>query len=511
MMAGGRPSRPADCFLINDCAQAGNCLGVFFGRECDEKNGCLADWSRSCFAVVVSLLVLAIASSGWAITATDDLVKVKTWKGDYDEMLKRRVIRVLIPYSKTFYFLDGATEKGLSYDAVKLFEKYINRQQGTKYLKIHTIIVPTERHLLLSRLNEGLGDIAVGNLTITDERLRTVDFSAPFATNVREVVVTRKGVPELENSHDLAGMELYVRESSSYYESILKLNEVLKSVGKEPVKITLADERLEDEDLLEMLNAGALSMVVVDNHKAEFWTKILENIQVNSAAVNSDGEIAWAIRKNSPKLKEVIDAFVKENKKGTLHGNMAINKYLKNTKYMTNPAAEEERENFNNVVKFFKIYARDYDFDYLLLTALAYQESRLNQDAKSHVGAVGVMQILPSTAKDKNVGIPNIHEIDANVHAGTKYLRFVVDRYFNDEKIDQLNRALFAFASYNAGPAKVAKLRKEAKSMGLDPSVWFKNVEVVAAKRIGRETVQYVSNIYKYYVVYAILAQQGKI
>ncbi|WP_153304797.1 transporter substrate-binding domain-containing protein [Desulfocapsa sulfexigens] len=176
------------------------------------------------------LIGSAIASSGWAITATDDLVKVKAWKGDYDEMVKRRVIRVLIPYSKTFYFLDGATEKGLSYDAVKLFEKYINRQQGTKYLKIHTIIVPTERHLLLSRLNEGLGDIAVGNLTITDERLRTVDFSAPFATNVREVVVTRKGIPELENSHDLAGMELYVRESSSYYESILKLNKGNRSV-----------------------------------------------------------------------------------------------------------------------------------------------------------------------------------------------------------------------------------------------------------------------------------------
>jgi len=135
----------------------------------------------------------------------------------------------------------------------------------------------------------------------------------------------------------------------------------------------------------------------------------------------------------------------------------------------------------------------------------------LNQSAKSHVGAVGVMQILPSTAKDKNVNIKNIQEIQNNIHAGTKYLRFMIYRYFNDDSIDRLNKGLLAFASYNAGPARVAKLRKEAEKMGLDPNVWFRNVEIVAAKRIGRETVQYVSNIYKYYVVYSLLAEEGKL
>jgi len=151
------------------------------------------------------------------------------------------------------------------------------------------------------------------------------------------------------------------------------------------------------------------------------------------------------------------------------------------------------------------------NFNYLMLTALAYQESRLNQEAKSHVGAVGVMQILPSTAKDKNVNIPDIHKIEGNIHAGTKYLRFMQDRYFNDDNIDRLNKSLFSFASYNAGPARIAKLRKEAERIGLNPNVWFQNVEVVAAKRIGRETVQYVSNIYKYFVVYSILSEKGKL
>jgi len=321
-----------------------------------------------------------------------------------------------------------------------------------------------------------------------------------------------KDGPELKNSFDLAGKEIYVRKSSSYYGNLLKLNEVLLSIGKKPVNIKVADENLEDSDLLEMLDAGVLPLLIVDNHKAEFWAKILKNIRLYpDVAVHSEGKIAWAIRKNSPKLKAAIDGFVKKNKKGTLHGNMAFSKYLGNTKYMTNPTAVKERKKLEELVKYFKRYGKKYDFNYLMLTALAYQESRLNQGAKSHVGAVGVMQILPSTAKDKNVGIDNIQDVEANIHAGTKYLRFMADRYFADEGISQLNRGLLSFASYNAGPAKIAKLRKEAKSMGLDPNVWFKNVEVVAAKRIGRETVQYVSNIYKYYVVYAILAEQGKL
>jgi membrane-bound lytic murein transglycosylase MltF len=140
-----------------------------------------------------------------------------------------------------------------------------------------------------------------------------------------------------------------------------------------------------------------------------------------------------------------------------------------------------------------------------MVAAQGYQESRLDQSVVSKSGAIGVMQLLPSTANDKNVGIPDIHLIDKNIHAGTKYLRFLVDRYFSGGELDELNRHLFGFAAYNAGPARVAKLRAEAKESGLDPNVWFDNVEVIASKRIGRETVQYVSNIYKYYIAYRLI------
>ncbi len=328
---------------------------------------------------------------------------------------------------------------------------------------------------------------------------------------VDEIVVSGKKGAKLENLFALSGKEIYVRKSSSYYEHLLALNRTLASIGKKEVQLTPADENLEDEDLLEMLDAGIVPMLVVDKHKAQFWAKIFKNITLHSdIKVYSGGRIAWAMRKDSPKLQEVINGFVKKNKKGTLHGNMAFTKYLENSKYVTNSSQTKDREQFAKMIGFFKKYGKKYDFPYLLLAALGYQESGLDQKRKSHVGAVGVMQILPSTAKDKNVGIPNINELEANIHAGTKYLRFVVDRYFADDSIDKINRGLFAFASYNAGPAKVARLRKEAEKMGLDPNVWFRNVEVVAAKRIGRETVQYVSNIYKYYVAYQLLAQKGK-
>jgi membrane-bound lytic murein transglycosylase MltF len=160
------------------------------------------------------------------------------------------------------------------------------------------------------------------------------------------------------------------------------------------------------------------------------------------------------------------------------------------------------------MVELFKRYAGQYRFDHLMIAAQAYQESQLDQTKRSQAGAVGVMQVLPKTAKDPVVGIPDITRLDNNIHAGVKYLRFMTDRYFNQPGMDATNRTLFTFAAYNAGPAKVTRLRKQAAQEGLDPNLWFGNVERVAAKVIGRETVQYVSNIYKYYVAYRIVAER---
>lgn len=433
--------------------------------------------------------------------------KIKVYTGDFDQVAMKRMLRVLVPYNRAFFFFEGAEPKGISYEICNLFGKSINKKLGNKTLKVQIVYIPTARDQLLPRLRDGYGDIALGNLTITDERRKLVDFSDPFATGVREILVTDKKQPDVTRPYDLSGKEIHVRKSSSYYENLVNLNGVLESTEKALVKIVEADENLEDSDLLELVNAGLIPAVIIDSHKGELWSQVFDNIKLHpEAAVHTGGEIAWAIRKNSPKLKALIDEFAKTHKKGTLLGNVIINRYLKKGDYIKNSGHTEEVKKFNKSVELFKKYAGDYKFDYLMLAALAYQESRLDQSLRSAVGAVGVMQILPSTAKDKSVGIPDIEKLEPNIHAGTRYLRFMADRYFpEDGGLDELNRAFFTFASYNAGPARVTSLRREAKEMGLNPNIWFNNVEVVAAKRIGRETVDYVSNILKYYVAYKLL------
>jgi membrane-bound lytic murein transglycosylase MltF len=189
-------------------------------------------------------------------------------------------------------------------------------------------------------------------------------------------------------------------------------------------------------------------------------------------------------------------------------GNMLLKRYLQSTKYLKNALDEKELQKFNATVEVFKKYSGKYDFDYLMIAALAYQESGLDQSKRSDRGAVGVMQILPSTAADPNIGIAGIEKLENNIHAGTKYLRFIIDRYYGEEPMNDGNKKLFGLASYNAGPARVKGLRQKAVAMGLDPNLWFYNVEVVAAQEIGRETVQYVGNIYKYYIVYRSVFSQ---
>jgi membrane-bound lytic murein transglycosylase MltF len=155
------------------------------------------------------------------------------------------------------------------------------------------------------------------------------------------------------------------------------------------------------------------------------------------------------------------------------------------------------------VVALFRKYGARYNLDWMLMAAQGYQESRLDQNAKSHVGAIGVMQVMPATGAELNVG--DISVIEPNIHAGVKYIRQVIDRNFANEPMDDVNKVLFAFAAYNCGPGRVRSLRREATERGLDANVWFNNVERIASERIGRETVTYVGNIYKYYVTYLLI------
>jgi membrane-bound lytic murein transglycosylase MltF len=432
------------------------------------------------------------------------------WTGDFDGMKKRRVIRILVANSKTLYFIDRGRELGIDHDYAVAFEKALNAKYKTGSLKIRIALIPVPRDKLLSGLLDGTGDIAAGALTITPERWETVDFATPLASGVHEVLVTGPAAPTLSTLNDLSGLEIQARASSSYFTHLKAFSDDMVSRGLKPIQLDAAEEDLEDEDLLEMVNTGLLPFVVVDRYKALLWAKVFKQIAVREDLVlNQGGDIAWAIRKESPLLKAEIDAFMKTHKVGSTFGNMLVTRYLKNTKFLKNAYSPEELKKYERLVSVFKKYSGQYSFEYLMMVAQGFQESQLDQTAQSHRGAVGVMQLLPSTAADPAIGVTGIDkDPDKNIQAGIKYMALLRDKYVNDPAISDKNKLLMTFAAYNAGPGNLRKFRRLAEKMKLDPNVWFDNVEIAAAKIVGVETVQYVSNIYKYFIAYDLVEKR---
>jgi membrane-bound lytic murein transglycosylase MltF len=437
---------------------------------------------------------------------------VAPWTGDLDGMVERRIVRILTVQSPVQYFVDRGRELGITYDAAKAFETQLNEKLGTGHVKVHVLVMPVGRNELIPRLLAGQGDIAAATLTVTPDRLQQIDFSDPFGTGVSEILVTGPGSADVAGVDGLSGMEVHVRASSSYAEHLKTLNQRFAAEGKAPVEVVSADELLEDGDLLEMVAAGLIPATVADSFMVDLWAKVFPALKPHpDIAIATGSKIAWAFRKGSPKLAETVNAFVKTQKQGTLAGNVLIKKYLQSTKWVKNARSDEDIARFRSMVELFKKYSDRYDFDWLLMAAQGYQESGLDQSKRSPVGAIGVMQVMPATAQDKAVNIPDIEKLESNIHAGIKYNRWVVDNFYNDERMGPIDRQLFAFASYNAGPGRVTRLRQEAEEQGLDPNRWFNHVELVAAKRIGRETVQYVANIYKYYLAYQMVIQQEEL
>ncbi len=425
--------------------------------------------------------------------------------GDLDSMLLRREIRALVPYNQTYYFIDGAERHGIAYESLTLLEKELKKKFKSQAPTLNLIFIPVTRDQLIPALASGFGDIAAGNLTIIPERQEHVDFSNPFISDAKEILISGPKSPKVESLADLSGKTLYVRQSSSYYAHLQQLNDSLETVGIQAIEIELAEELLEDEDILQMVNAGLVPFTIVDLHKAGLWAKILEDITVHEdLAIHTGGKIAWAFRKNSPLLAKEINSFVETHKKGTLMGNILLNRYLKNTDRLKNHTAEQEMAKFNSTINYFKKYGEQYNFDWLLLAAQGYQESRLDQNLVSRVGARGIMQVRNSTARDPNINIPDISTPENNIHAGTKYMRFLRNRYYENLYMDSFNKDIFTLASYNAGPRRIAQMRKKAIDNNLDPNVWFHNVELITAREVGREPVDYVGNIYKYYLSYKL-------
>jgi len=426
---------------------------------------------------------------------------------DLPKLHERKVIRALVVPGKTDFYIRNGKISGLMVKLLDNYEKVLNKGIRKEDNKTRIVYVPVDFDDLIPALIEGKGDIAAGFITVTDERKQKVAFASGQSTRINELIVTNKNSNKLISTlDDLAGKSVYVLKGSSFVEHLRNLNIKLTEKDLDVINVIEANHHLTSEAILEMLNAGIIDFTVIDDFKAKLWARVLPEIVVRNDLVVSDtGTVAWAVRINNPKLKKSLDGFAQKIKKGTLLGNVLFNQFYGRDQKLANLKADKDYRKYSKFIEVFKKYGDKYDINHLMLIAQAYQESGLNQSLVSHRGAVGVMQILPSTAAGKRVGINNIKVLENNIHAGTKYMNFLRTYYFNSPDITPENQMFLSWAAYNAGPSNVIKMRDLAEKMGLDKNVWFNNVEIAAGRIIGRETVKYVANIYKYYSTYLLM------
>ncbi|MGB5685933.1 MAG: lytic transglycosylase F [Candidatus Electrothrix sp.] len=443
----------------------------------------------------------------------------ETWLGDLDGMLKRGQLRVLLPFSRTFFFQANDQEWGLSSEILNRYEQFLNDKVVLGDKKIEIIFLPTPKERLVEDLLAGKGDIAVADLLLPPEQEERVTFISPVAAENQEILVTGPDSPQFKSIFNLSGQEITVREDSSYAASLQKLNNTLTSIGRKPVTLRIADAFLEDEDLLEMTAAGLLPMTVVDSHVGEFWTTVFHTLRLhNKIALRTAKEISWAVRPDNFLLQESVSSF-KKNGYLPQDGHLSLTEYYrKKDGFLKNNLALPALERYHSAAALFEKYGKKYTFPSLLLAALAYQESRLDPFRLGENGKVGLMGIDPSAVLQEGVqtDLQQIRKPAHNIQTAAHYLRFLADHYFSSPRLSELDRNLMALAAYTSSPEQVMAARKKAALAGYNPDIWFHHVEtamyVGERKNVGeREDIaQHVRNIYNYFKAYEYFLDRPK-
>ena len=466
----------------------------------------------------VVLLLLVLATGVWLFSPGDVINEdtglpdallpshaAELHTEDLPAMRERGVIRALVTPSMTDFFPVNGVLKGIQVELLEQLENHLNAGRADGTLPLRVVYIPVPFSQLIPALESGRGDIAAAVLTRTPSRAERVNILGGADLTTRELVVHGSSVASIESLEDLAGRSVFVLRGSSYAEHLRALSLEFRAKGLAPITVDEADAHLSTEDLLELVNAGVIDVTVCDDYKARLWAQVLPDIVVrDDLVVHPDGRAGWAVRKNNPELQQAIADASTNFRKGTLLGNVFFERYFGSTQWIDNPLALEERKRFVDTSDLFRHYGELYEFDWLALVAQAYQESGLDHGVRSSAGAVGIMQLRPSTASDPNVGIEDISELENNIHAGAKYMSFLRNRYFSDPSIEETDRLAFTWAAYNAGPRRIAQMRDHAEALGLDRDRWFQNVEYAALDLVGRETPRYVANVYKFYVAYRL-------
>jgi len=433
------------------------------------------------------------------------------YRGGLESVLERRYLRVLTSRSSFDYFLHQGGVGGFQYEMVRAFVQHLNRKykQGRNELDIQFELLPVSSDQLIPQLLEGRGDMIAARLTITPSRENRVRFSIPYR-KVDEVVVTSLDPLPFQELEDLAGFRFAVRETSSYHDSLLAFNRRLTEKGLAPVEILIVPEAIETEAILQRLALGEYEFTVVDSLLSESAAAVFEGlVPLPLLKLREGGELAWATDPRHELLMREIDTFLPQYREGSLLGNMAKRAYFEIHEDLRLRLIQQAPKELSPYDSLFRKYAEKFAFDWRLLAAVAYQESKFDQKTRNRSGATGIFQIKPMTAQEKYIAIPEISgplNVENNIHAGVKYLAWIKGRYF--EVVDEMsesNRIRMMLAAYNAGPARLIKARAHAAKMGLDPNRWFRNVELALLDMKKREPVKYVSEVNKRYVSYLLL------
>ncbi|NCC23856.1 MAG: transporter substrate-binding domain-containing protein [Deltaproteobacteria bacterium] len=454
-------------------------------------------------------LVLALISSSEAgepdVKPLTLMRSAEVHTEDLPVMKDRKAIRVLTSFSRTNFYIEQGQLSGFEFGLLKEYEKYLNKERSRKELPVVFEFIPLPQSLLLPALKAGYGDIAAAGLTVTEARMEEAAFTKSYLSGISEIVIGHAEAPPIHTLDELSGRDVMVRPSSSYFESLLTLNESLKHKGLPLVRILEADETLATEDILEIVNCGVVPYTVADSHIAEHWLPALSELRsYPQAALRRDGRIAWMVRRNNPKLLADLNAFIDKHKKGTKIGNILFKRHFSPTSDLKNPVMPEDNAKREKFVSLFKKFGLQYGIDWKLVAAQAYQESGFDHGQRSPAGAIGIMQIMPSLAEDPRVGIADITSVEGNIHAGVKYLALIRDLYFDEENLSNSERIRFALGAYNAGPTSIRRARDQTEKLGFDPDRWFRNTEYGVLHSISEEPVRYVSNINKYYLIYSL-------
>ncbi|MFT6631251.1 MAG: membrane-bound lytic murein transglycosylase MltF [Bacteriovoracaceae bacterium] len=452
--------------------------------------------SKYTYAVLVIFLLLptSYAEAGNKLTAHIQ----KEELGDLERIIEKRYLRVLTTRNPFDYYIYQGRTKGIQYEMVKEFTKYLNNKYVKKGgLRIVFEMIPVDFDQLIPMLKSGKGDLIAVGLTKTKSREKQIAFTVPYRL-VDEVIVTRKEY----SLEPWVGKTFHIQKDSSFYNSISDKNNL--------VKIKTVDPNFHAGNIMEFISLRKYDYTLVNSFWAQTVGKRYKNlIFLNDKSLRKNIDISWAVRKENPKLLNELNSFLPKVKKGSLLGNLFSYKYFYDVGNIQSKDFDLKTSKISEYDNTFKEYAIKYSFDWRLLASLCYQESRFEAGIENKWGAIGLFQIKQMTANEPYINIKEISGIKNNknnIHAGVKYLSWIKNRYFDpNEKMTEQSKLRMMMAAYNAGPRRVLQAINKAKELGLNPNIWFRNVELAMLKLGYPEPVIYVSEINKHYVSYLLL------